>query len=229
MIPVLFTLGGAYHATFIGGSVRNPERALPRGILGGIAAVLVAYLAVNVAYLALLGQHGLAGSASPAADAVAAALGPAAGKAIAAAIVVSAAGILNTVSLGYPFVVYAMARDGVFFAWAGRLDGRTGRPAFAVALQGALGCVAVIVGSSRVDVLLAGIAFADATFQAAVAVVALRSRASARYAPAPAAWIFLAIELGMAVGCLVRAPAQSAYGACALAAGIVAWLAWRRR
>jgi APA family basic amino acid/polyamine antiporter len=229
MIPVLFTFGGSYHATFIAGSVRDPQRSIPRGILGGIAAVLVAYLGVNFAYLALLGQSRLAASTSPAADAIGVALGPAAGKIIAVAIVVSAAGILNTVSLGFPFVVYAMARDGVFFPQAGRLDPRTGRPAFAVALQGLLACVAVLVGSSRVDVLLTGIAFADATFQAAVGVVHLRGRAPARYAPPAASWTFVAIELAVAIGCLVRAPRDSAYGAFALAVGIAVWIAWRRR
>jgi APA family basic amino acid/polyamine antiporter len=229
MIPVLFTFGGAYHATFIAGSVRDPARALPRGILAGIAAVLVAYLGANVAYLALLGQPGLAATDRPGADAIGVALGPIAAKVVAVAIVVSAAGILNTVSLGFPFVVYAMARDGVFFARAGRLDRRTGRPAFAVALQGALGCVAVVVGSMRVDVLLTGIAFADATFLAAIAVVHLRNRATSRYAPVMVALAFLVMEVGMAVGCLVRAPRQSAYGVLALAAGAVTWLAWRRR
>jgi APA family basic amino acid/polyamine antiporter len=227
MIPILFTFGGAYHATFVAGSVRDPERSIPRGIVGGIAVVLVAYLGVNVAYLALLGQHGLASSTSPAADAIGVALGASAGKVVAAAIVVSAAGILNTVSLGFPFVVYAMAKDGMFFEAAGRLSERTGRPTLAVALQGALACVAVLVGSSRVDVLLAGIAFADATFQAAIAVVHLRGHLG-RYAPPLAAWTFLAIELGMALGCLVRAPLQSAYGGVMLAVGAVVWLLWRR-
>jgi basic amino acid/polyamine antiporter, APA family len=230
MIPVLFTFGGAYHGTFIAGSVRDPERAVPRGIIAGIGAVLVAYLGVNVAYLALLGHDGLASSTSPAADAIGIVLGPAASKVVALTIVVSAAGVLNTVCLGFPFVVYAMAKDGVFFSRAGRLDPRTGRPAFAVALQGALACIAVVVGSSRVDVLLTGIAFADATFLAAIAVVHLRLRGAggARYAPTGAVLTFLVISLGVAIGCLVRAPMDSAYGALALVVGAVVWLVWRR-
>jgi len=227
LIPVLFTFGGAYHVTFVGGAVRDPERSIPRGVVGGIGAVLVGYLGANVAYLALLGQSRLAESTSPAADAIAVALGHDAGKVIAAVIIVSAAGILNTVCLGFPFVVYAMARDGVFFSFAGRLNERTGRPSLAVALQGTLACIAVVVGSGRVDVLLTGIAFADATFQAAIAIVHMRSRLS-KYAPPAAAWVFLVIELGVAVGCLVRAPAQSAYGAIVLAVGAVAWLVWKR-
>jgi len=229
MIPILFTFGGSYHATFVGGSVRDPERSIPRGIITGIAVVLGLYLAVNVAYLALLGQSGLATTRSPAADAVGVALGPIAGKVIAIVIIVSAAGILNTVSLGFPFVVYAMAKDGVFFARAGKLDAKTGRPVFAVGLQGVLACVAVVVGASRIDLLLTGIAFADATFFAALGFVHLKDRALAKYAPLPATLAFLVLELGVAVGCLVRAPAESAYGAGVLAVGALAWVVWRRR
>jgi APA family basic amino acid/polyamine antiporter len=228
MIPVLFTYGGAYHATFVAGSVRDPDRSIPRGIIGAVVAVLVAYLGVNVAYLALLGQDRLAASASPAADAVRIALGTTASKVVAAAIVISAAGILNTVSLGFPYVVYAMAKDGVFFPLAGRLSARTGRPALAVALQGSVASVAVLLGSARVDVLLTGIAFADATFQAAIGLVHLRASAR-RYAPPLATWTFLLIGLAMAVGCLVRAPVESSYTGVALALGIVAWLVWRRQ
>jgi APA family basic amino acid/polyamine antiporter len=227
LIPVLFTFGGAYHGTFIAGSVREPERSVPRGIVSGIAVVLALYLAVNVAYLALLGHGGLASSTSPAADAISVALGPHAGKIVALAIVVSAAGILNSICLGFPFVVYAMAKDGVFFSRAGRLAPRTGRPTLAVALQGALACLALLVGSSRVDILLTGIAFADATFQAAIAVVHLRGPRP-RCAAATAAWTFLIIELGVAIGCLARAPVESAYGAGALAVGVLVWLGWRR-
>lgn len=227
MIPILFTFGGSYHATFVGGAVRDPDRSFARGIVGAVAAVLVAYLGVNVAYLSLLGQQGLASSASPAADAVRIALGPAAGRVVAAAVVVSAAGILNTVSLGFPYVVYAMAKDGVFPRVAGRLNARTGRPTVAVALQGGVACLAVLLGSARVDVLLTGIAFADAMFQGAIGVVHLRAHA-ARYSPALATWTFVLIEIGVALGCLIRAPIESSYGGVALAAGVVAWLSWRR-
>jgi APA family basic amino acid/polyamine antiporter len=227
LVPVLFTIGGAYHGTFVAGSVRDPERAVPRGLAAGIGIVLVLYLAVNVAYLALLGHDGLAQSEEPAADAIAIALGPVAGKVVAIAIVASAAGILNTVCLGFPFVVRAMAEDGAFFARAGKIDPRTGRPALAVALQGALGCAAVVVGSSRVDVLLTGIAFADAIFTAAIAVVHLRARRR-RYAFPGAGAVLVTIQLGIAIACLVRAPAESAYGACALGAGALVWFRWKR-
>lgn len=233
LIPVLFSFGGAYHGTYVAGSVRDPERSVPRGILGGVAVVLIGYLAVNVALLRVLGHDGLAASASPAAEVASRALGASAGKVVAAGIALSAAGILNTVCLGFPFVVYAMARDGLFFRRAAELHPRTGRPVLAVAAQGAFACVAVIVGASRVDVLLTGIAFADALFQALVAVIVIRRPTSVEEgrggitSPKTAAWIFLLVELGLAIGCLVQKPRESAVGAGMLVVGVAVWLLFR--
>lgn len=234
LIPVLFSFGGAYHGTYVAGSVKDARRAVPRGILLGIAVVLVGYLGVNVALLGLLGHDGLAASTSPAAEATALALGPLAGKVLAGVIVVSAAGILNTICLGFPFVLYAMARDGLFFARVGELSPRTGRPAAAVAMQGALACVAILVGASRVDVLLKGITFADALFQGGVAIVHLRLAGTPLppgvlvRAPAVLAWIFLLLEVGLAIGSLAGAPVESAYGAAVLIAGVGAFWAFKR-
>ncbi len=230
LIPALFSFGGAYHGTYIAGSVRDPERSVPRGIAGGIVVVLAAYLLVNVAFLGLLGHDGLAASSSPAAEATALALGPIAGKVLAVVIIVSAAGILNTVCLGFPFVVYAMAKDGLFFRAAGKLDPRTGRPALAVAVQGTLACVAVVVGASRVDVLLTGIAFADAFFQAAVAVVHFRARKTAAppkvlRAPLVATGVFFLLSVGIAIGSLVERPKESAYGALVFLLAAALWSA----
>lgn len=232
LIPVLFSFGGWQHGTFIAGSVRDPERAVPGGIMVGVAVVLIAYLGVNVAYLGLLGHDGLAASSSPAADAIGVALGPLAAKVLAIAIVLSAAGILNTVCLGFPFVVYAMAKDGVFFAAAGKLDARTGRPALAVTLQGALSCAAVLLGASRIDVLLTGIAFADWSFHAATALVHLRVRGRAAdervlRAPAFMSWAFFVIAAAVALGSLWQRPLESAYGAIVLVVGIGVWWLWR--
>lgn len=234
LIPVLFSFGGAYHGTYIAGSVRNPERNVPRGIAAGITLVSIAYLGVNLAYFALLGHDGLAESHSPAADAAARAIGDGAGRVLAGVILLSAAGVLNTVCLGFPFVIYAMAKDGAFFARAGRLDPRTQRPSVAVALQGGLACVALLLGSARVDVLLACIAFGDALFQALVAIVHLRLRRTPAApgvlrAPLFASLAFLSLSLAMALGSLSAKPLESSAGALALVIGLGVYLAWKRR
>lgn len=233
LIPVLFAFGGAYHGTYIAGSVRDPERSVPRGITLGIALVSVAYLFVNLAFFSLLGHDGLAASESPAADAAARAVGARAGSVLAGVIVLSAAGVLNTVCLGFPFVIYAMARDGSFLRRAGELSAKTQRPTLAVATQGALACVALVLGSARIDVLLASIAFGDALFQALVAIVHLRlARTPAPpgvlRAPILAGVTFLLLSLAMALGSLSAKPGPSTVGVGALVLGLGVWLWWRR-
>jgi APA family basic amino acid/polyamine antiporter len=224
LIPIQFTFGGSYHGTYIGGSVRDPERSIPRGIVAAVLIVLVGYVGVNLAYLHLLGHDALAASSSPAADSASRAIGPMAGKIFAAIIVVSAAGILNTIGLGFPFVVHAMAKDGLFFSKAAELHPKTGRPNVAVATQGAIACVAVLAGAARIDSLLLGITFADAAFQAATAGVLLRWKRSSI-----AAWIFLVVEAVIAIACLAQHPRESAWGVGLLVLGVIVWAVWKRR
>ncbi len=66
MVPVLFAYGGWQTAAFVSGEIRDPERTLPRGMLIGVAGVVILYLAVNVACLRVLGAAGLAATPAPA-------------------------------------------------------------------------------------------------------------------------------------------------------------------
>ena len=47
MIPVAFAYGGWQTATFVAGEMRDPRRDLSRGLVAGVAGVVVLYLAVN--------------------------------------------------------------------------------------------------------------------------------------------------------------------------------------
>jgi hypothetical protein len=53
-------------------------------------------------------------------------------------------------------------------------------------------------------------------------------RVPRRYAFPGASAIVVAIQLGIALFCLISAPAQSAYGAGLLIVGAIVWFAWRR-
>lgn len=95
MVPVLFSFGGWQQVSWIGGEVEDPQKNLPRAILWGVVIVVAVYLAASWAYLSLLGHAGVAQSETLASDAVAAALGERARRGVAAAIAVSALGVLN--------------------------------------------------------------------------------------------------------------------------------------
>jgi APA family basic amino acid/polyamine antiporter len=136
MLPVLFATGGWQQGSFLAGAARRPRRDVPLGILGGVAVVVVTYITVNLAYLDLLGLDGARRSAAIGADAARQALGDSGGRVLAAMVVVSAAGIMNTICLAPPYVLLAMAQRGLFPAAFGRLHPRLHTPVLGVLGQG---------------------------------------------------------------------------------------------
>ena len=145
MVPIAFAYGGWQTATFIAAEIRDPRRDLSRGLLLGVAGVVMLYLAVNLACLRVLGPAGLDATTTPASDLMRIALGESGGRWIALAITISALGFLSQSMLTAPRVYYAMARDGLFFATVGKLFGKAEAPVVAILLQG---CAAIIIACS---------------------------------------------------------------------------------
>ncbi|MEE2886265.1 MAG: amino acid permease, partial [Planctomycetota bacterium] len=120
MLPVLFSFGGWHHGSFVASVARNPHRDVPLGIVGGVLVVVIAYVGVNLAYLELLGFDQASQSSTIAVDAMQAAFatGDAAqskvAQVFAALIVLSAAGLMNTICMAPPYVLHTMANRGLF-------------------------------------------------------------------------------------------------------------------
>ncbi len=191
ILPVLFAYGGWQQGSFLAGAARNPQRDVPLGIIGGTIVVVIAYIAINLSFLNLLGFEAAAQSKTIGADAARAALDPLgygemAARIFAGMVVISALGILNTICMAPPYVLHAMAKKGLFFAAAGRLDPRFGSPMLGVIVQGGWGIVLLLgaymifeEGSTHaLDVLLTGVVFVDWIFFAlcAYALLLLRRR-----------------------------------------------------
>lgn len=165
LVPCLFAYGGWQHSLWISGEVKEPRRNLPRAIVGGVVLVVIVYLLANWAYLRLLGVRGVAESGALAADAVAVVWPEVGRRVVAAAVAVSAFGVLNAQLLSGPRLVYGMARDGRFFGVFGRLSPRFGTPVGAIVLIGVMALVLMVApGRGVVDVLTAGTVFIDAVF-----------------------------------------------------------------
>ncbi len=134
----LFSADAWNNITFTAGEVRNPRRTIPLSLALGTVVVISIYLLANVAYLATLP---LAAIQQAPADRVATAaletIFPVAGVLImAVAIMVSTFGCDNGLILAGARAYYAMARDGVFFRSAGRLNAAR-VPAWGLAAQAA--------------------------------------------------------------------------------------------
>ena len=238
MVPVLFAYGGWQTASFVSGELRDPQRDLPRGLLWGVASVVVLYVAVNAVCLAVLGPSGLAATSTPASDVMRRALGPNGARLIAAGIAISTVGFLSQGMLTAPRVYYAMARDGVFFRAVGSVHPVTRAPVVAIAVQGVW--ASVIALSGRYEQILNYVVALDAVFfgLTGAALLVFRSRAK-RDGVAPPAGVAmpghpvttLAFTLAfwaLALSTIVQFPRSAGIGVLILLAGVPVYGLWRR-
>jgi amino acid transporter len=162
LILVLYAYGGWNNAALVASEVQDPQRNVPRVLLLGTAAITVLYLVVNAAYLAALGWDGLRASAAPAADVLAAGLGPSAGRVMSALVMVSALGAIQGTVFTGARVYASTGRDHAAFAALSRWHPRWGVPARALCAQGAvalawIGAVGTQAGRAVLDASLAAL------------------------------------------------------------------------
>jgi APA family basic amino acid/polyamine antiporter len=134
----LFSADAWGNITFTAGEVKNPRRNLPLSLALGTVFVIALYLLANIAYLLTLKFEDIQQVPSDrVASATAQVIFPGFGAAaMAVAIIVSTFGCNNGLILTGARAYYAMARDGLFFQAAGRLN-RFHVPAWGLWIQGA--------------------------------------------------------------------------------------------
>ncbi|HYC78057.1 MAG TPA: amino acid permease [Planctomycetota bacterium] len=175
-LPALFAYGGWQQSLWIAGEVRDPGRNLPRGIVGGTLVVVVTYVAVNWAYLRLLGPEGVAGAGALAAEAADVAA-PGLGRWVAAAVAWSAFGCLQTLTFTAPHQLAVLAQDGLAPRRFGAVDARSGAPRLAAAAFAATAAaLAVGAGMEHLGALLTAVVCVDWIFFALTALALFRLR-----------------------------------------------------
>jgi APA family basic amino acid/polyamine antiporter len=237
LIPVLFTYGGWQQTNFIAEEIVDAPRTLPRALVLGVVIVVAVYLLANAAYLRALGTAGLAASAAPAADTLAAAHGDLGRRFISAGIAASSFGFLNLVILVTPRVFQAMAADGLFFARVARLHPRYRTPGAAIAMQAAWAVVLALSGTYAQ--LLDYVVFGDWIFFGAAAATLFVYRARDGGATPHAGFRvpayrlvtgFFVLAACYVIASAVRAgPANAAKGAVLIALGVPVYWYWKKR
>ncbi len=234
LIAAFFAYNGWTYSTYVGGEVRRPERTLPLSIMVGIGMVIVVYLAVNLAVLAVVPFDRLVGSTRPAADVLAIAVGPAGSVAIAIAVMVSTLGAANAVLLSCSRSYFAMAQDGLFFKAFDRVHPRFGTPANAVLAQGVLAALFALSGSF--EQILTYYAFLDFFFFTLAVVGVMILRKTEPNLPRPfRVWgypvtplIFVGIAVWYLGNTLIHRTHDSMVGIILTLTGIPFYLYWTR-
>jgi APA family basic amino acid/polyamine antiporter len=221
----LFTYGGWHMVTYTAGETRAPEKTIPRSLVAGSLIVTVCYVALNSAYLYLLPLEKVVTSKRVAADAAQAMAGVRGGAIVSALVILSASGVLNGVILAGPRTYFAMADDGMGFAWMRWLHPRFHTPSRTIALQAAWSCVLVATGTYRA--LYTRVVYTEWLFFALMGVGLYRLRARPGYRPVFRMWgyrvvplLFIAASVVVAVIQIAADPAQSAAGLAIVVLGL---------
>jgi len=243
MFAAVWAYSGWQYLPMAASEVREPQRNLPRAIIGGTLLVLVIYLLVNSAYLYALPFWQVATSNSTAypdapsvaARAVGTFLGSRAASVASLIFLISTVGSLNGTILTRARVSYASARDGLFFSPFARLSPRTRVPVTSLVLL----CIwaAVLAASGTFDQLtnMAVMSYALFWIPVTLAVIVLRRKWPAAVRPFRVPgypWlplIMVAIMVWIVVSALITTPKEAIATLVLILLGLPLYPFFRRR
>ena len=248
MVGSLFSSDAWNSVTFAAAEVKNASRNLPLALVLGTGLVSLLYILANFAYLNVLPYHGVAEGANAMArgiqhateDRVGTAVaetifGPSGAVLMASAILVSTFGCNNGLILSGARVLYAMARDGLFFRRAGTLNSNN-VPAFALIVQSiwtAILCLTGTYGQLLNYVIFAALLFY--AFTTAGLFILRRTRAdmprpyrAVGYPILPALYIVLCCAVMLLLLLSPTTRTESISGLVLVLIGIPVFYLWRR-
>jgi APA family basic amino acid/polyamine antiporter len=179
---------------------RDPQRNLPRGILGSLLVCTLIYVAVALVLTGMVRWDRLSHVADPLAMAFEErGIGWARGL-MAFGAVVATASVLLVFQLGQPRIFFSMARDGLLPAWAARVHPRYRTPHVTTVLTGV--AVAGVAAVTHIDemVELCNIGTLFAFLLVAAGVLVLRWKEPDRPRPFRTPWVPW-VPLGAIVTC----------------------------
>ncbi len=179
---VAITYGGWQSALYFTEEDRDPGRNLPRAMVGGVLTVIVIYLLVNAALLAVLPVPDLARSTLPAADAAQVLVGGRGREIITVLSLVSLPPLLNAILMIGTRILFALGRDRLF--WSRTADVNAGgTPGVATLVTTAVAIALIATGTFQRLVAMAAFFLALNYSITCLALVALRRKEPATPRP----------------------------------------------
>ena len=243
MLAALWAYDGWNAMPMVGGEVRNPERNIPRALIGGMLAVMAIYCLANLAYFYALPFADVVTANSTshphalpvATKAAQTFLGSFGGRLISIAFILSALGALNGLILSSARVPFAMARDGLFFSRFSAVSSASRVPVWSIIIQALWSSVLAISGSY--DQLTDYVIFASWIFYGMTtsAVFVLRQKMPDKSRPYKTLGypviplVFVLVALWLVINTLVARPVESATGLALISLGLPVFLYYRYR
>ena len=232
---VMFAYSGWNAASYLAGEVKNPGKILPRSLLLGAGLVVLLYLALNLAfaYALPLADVGFDNAEIVPKLAVERLFGARVSSVFSVLLGLTFLATVSAFIITGPRVYYAMAKDGLFPAVAGRISSKGGIPVYAMIAQSVC-AVVILFGMKNFRDLYqyasVGLSVFAMLFIAAVYVLRLRRPQMKRpfrvpgYPVVPAVWI--CVILFMTVYAFRQWPGPSMYSVGSILVGIPVYYIW---
>ena len=238
MLGALWAYDGWNNISYMAGEVKHPDRNLPLALISSMLIVMALYVIVNVSYYYVLTPTEVASvpaASSVAAEATKRVLGPLAVSLMAAVMMLSSWGSLQTSILGTARIPFAMARDGVFFQGLARVSRKSHVPVISLIVQGIWAGVLALSGTfdQLTDLAIFAFWLFYGMVTAAVFVFRWREPDVPRpyrtwgYPVVPA--LFVLVTIYLIVFTIKNAPLQSLMGLTIIAAGLPVYWYFSRR
>ena len=221
---------------YIANDIVDPQRTLPKIMIGGTAFVGLVYLLLNVVYLSALSIQELAREPIvPVVEKTAAALwGPQSGRLVSAILCLSIAGAVSAMTWAGPRVYWAMAQDGMITPWLAKLHAGSGVPVRAILLQSTWASLLILSGTFEQLIVYSGLVLAlfmaltlSTIFHFHRDPANVPHRYHAPFYPLMPATL-IAGTLALVIYSLLQRPVESLLGAATVLSGIPFYILWRR-
>src|SRR5712692_120239 len=234
MLLTIWTYVGWDRVGYLAGEMRNPERTLPRALMGGAFIIAFLYLSMNVVYHLAFPMAVISGSRVPGGDLARLLWGPVGASVLALIVMISALGAQNGNIMASSRVAYAMGRDGLFLASFGKVHPRWRSPHMAIAAYCAWAIVLLLFGRS-VETLASSYVFSLQFLWAVVTLAYFKFRREGKPSPflAPGyPWLpvlYLMVIGGMIVATCYFHPNWALPNLALMGSGLPFYLVWRKR
>lgn len=162
LIFISFAYSGWNAAAYLGAEIRDPARNIPRALFRGTLFVTVLYLLLNAVFIYALPADEMSGVLEVGTKSALSLFGRSAGNVFSLAITLCLLSVISAMIMAGPRVYYAMAKDGTFSSWFGKVDERRTTPGRSILLQAAIAGLMVV--TSTFDKLLLYIGFTLSLF-----------------------------------------------------------------
>jgi len=232
LVAALWAYDGWNNVSMVASEIREPQRNLPRALIGGSLAVMAIYLLANVAYFYVLPAKEVAASDLVAADMMRKIFGQPGANMVSVAAMISIFAALNGSILTGSRVPYAMALDGLFFKSVANVHPDFRTPGISILALSAWS--AVLVLSGRYDQLFTYVIFASWILYGMTTAAVLVLRRKRPEMPRPyrtfgypvVPIVFVMSALCLVISTLFSSPRESLLGLGLVLVGLPFYYSW---